>query len=262
MWRVASRTAVVTAAMAFVLAVAPAGQSRGRGGVTGSAVFDGGPLPGVTVTIANSGVTRTVITNDAGRFEVPDLPEGAYTLTAELPGFQSTKRENLNIQSGRTSVINLVLQPGCLFDAPVSVDLGTPWAIQEADAILHVHISESGPSQRWDSLLDGGAPWCFFGYEYTANLLHVVKSSRVQEVTVNAIRFVQLGSARYQPGEEFVAFLQWDASLTRFRPIVLFMFPVRDGRVEWKRTDTPGLTDGMFVEDFLAAVRALLPNTG
>ena len=118
--------------MAFVLAVAPAGQSRGRGGVTGSVVFDGGRLPGVTVSIANSGVTRTVITNDAGRFDVPDLPDGAYTLTAQLPGFQlyriadagygfrssdlqrSAARREDSLQGDRRGGGSQLLRPGAL----------------------------------------------------------------------------------------------------------------------------------------------------
>ena len=36
------------------------------------------------------------------------------------------------------------------------------------------------------------------------------------------------------------------------------MFPVHDGRVAWTRSDAPGLTNGMSVEAFLAALRLAL----
>ena len=36
------------------------------------------------------------------------------------------------------------------------------------------------------------------------------------------------------------------------------MFPVRDGRVVWTRSDAPGFTDGMSVEAFLAQLRSAL----
>src|SRR5882672_8259308 len=45
-------------------------------------------IPGVTVTATNTqtGVATTVITNEAGAYNIPSLLPGIYKLSAELPG--------------------------------------------------------------------------------------------------------------------------------------------------------------------------------
>ena len=54
----------------------------------------GGVLPGVTVTVTNTGtgLTRTDATNDTGTYVFPSLPIGNYTITAELQGFRKAER--------------------------------------------------------------------------------------------------------------------------------------------------------------------------
>jgi len=56
-------------------------------------------IPGVTVTVINleSGEKFTVLTNDVGRYGVSNLIPGKYTVTAFLPGFQTSTVSNLNI---------------------------------------------------------------------------------------------------------------------------------------------------------------------
>src|SRR5947208_1949287 len=50
----------------------------------------GAILPGVSVTAANNatGVVSSVISNEAGAYNITSLLPGTYTLSAELPGFQ------------------------------------------------------------------------------------------------------------------------------------------------------------------------------
>jgi outer membrane receptor protein involved in Fe transport len=50
-----------------------------------------GVLPGVTVTLRNeeTGVTRVSTSDAEGRYRLPSLPPGRYTLTAELSGFNT-----------------------------------------------------------------------------------------------------------------------------------------------------------------------------
>lgn len=54
----------------------------------------GGVLPGVTVTVINTGtgLTRTDTTNGTGTYVFPSLPIGNYTITAELQGFRKAER--------------------------------------------------------------------------------------------------------------------------------------------------------------------------
>jgi len=78
------------------LAAAPAFAQRTTGDITGS-VSDatGAVLPGVTVTAkcADTGASRTVTTDQAGGYSIPELAICKYTVTAELAGFKTIARE-------------------------------------------------------------------------------------------------------------------------------------------------------------------------
>ena len=54
-------------------------------------------LPGVTVTVTNedTGLMREEVTDGAGRFVIPQLVPGPYTVKAELSGFQPMKSATL-----------------------------------------------------------------------------------------------------------------------------------------------------------------------
>ncbi len=70
-------------------------------------------LPGATVTVKNisTGLTRTVTTDDGGRFVVRALPpEGQYTVQVELPGFATQVREGLKFNAGQNVVLNFSLK--------------------------------------------------------------------------------------------------------------------------------------------------------
>jgi hypothetical protein len=95
---------------AAVLAVvsstaAPAfSQVIGAGNMDGRIVdATGAVLPGVAVTTqnANTGLTRTTVTESGGRFTFLSLPVGPYSLTAELSGFQTLKLEGLLMTVGQ-----------------------------------------------------------------------------------------------------------------------------------------------------------------
>jgi len=59
----------------------------------------GGVLPGVTVTIRNinTGIARSVVTNENGAYTASLLPIGAYELVFELPGFQPVTLRNVTL---------------------------------------------------------------------------------------------------------------------------------------------------------------------
>ena len=84
----------------------------------------GGILPGVTVTITNldTGIARTVITNDSGRYRAPSLSGGTYQVRAELAGFQARVQRGIQITVGRTAVVDLVLQVGEVTDEVIVTD--------------------------------------------------------------------------------------------------------------------------------------------
>src|SRR4029450_10697217 len=62
----------------------------------------GGVLPGVTITVRNaeSGVTRTIVTEDDRRYRLGGLPPARYNLTAELQGFANVDVKYVTLTLG------------------------------------------------------------------------------------------------------------------------------------------------------------------
>src|SRR5881296_962328 len=77
---------------------------------------NGGLVPGVSVTAKHteSGLTRTVITNETGSYRMPALPVGAYEVTAELSGFKQQVRRGITLVVAQEAVVNLTLDVGDL----------------------------------------------------------------------------------------------------------------------------------------------------
>jgi len=86
------------------------GQSAGVSGTVTDA--SGAVLPGTTVTATNAGtgVKATATTNNAGIFNFASLPIGTYTVSAELPGFQTTKKTDVSLAVGAQLRINFELK--------------------------------------------------------------------------------------------------------------------------------------------------------
>src|SRR5438034_11129521 len=66
----------------------------------------GAAIPGATMTLRNvdTGFTRTVSADEAGRYRAPQLPLGRYEVTAELAGFQTEVRTGITLALGRGAV--------------------------------------------------------------------------------------------------------------------------------------------------------------
>ena len=78
-----------------------------RGRLTDSS---GAALPGVTVTVtaAQTGATRVVVSEGAGDFAITNLGPGAYSVLIELAGFASAKR-NIVLGLGQVETVDLKL---------------------------------------------------------------------------------------------------------------------------------------------------------
>ncbi|MGH9784184.1 MAG: carboxypeptidase regulatory-like domain-containing protein, partial [Terriglobia bacterium] len=76
----------------------------------------GAVLPGANVVVRNqdTGLTRTVTSNAAGRYVAPALGLGDYQVTAQLAGFQTTVRSGIALTVGQEAVIDLTLQVGAV----------------------------------------------------------------------------------------------------------------------------------------------------
>ena len=77
----------------------------------------GGVLPGVTVEAASPALIekiRTVTTDGEGRYNIVDLRPGTYVVTFSLAGFNTVRREGINLTAAFTATVNAEMQVGAL----------------------------------------------------------------------------------------------------------------------------------------------------
>src|SRR5439155_17046053 len=90
--------------------------SQGSAGRILGSITDptGAVIPGVTVTIrdVDRGATRTLLTDEAGLYNAPNLLPGTYTIRVELSGFASAERPNIKLEVGQDIRVDIGLQPG------------------------------------------------------------------------------------------------------------------------------------------------------
>ena len=102
------------------LAQVPAGTITGRvADATGLA------LPGVTVTVQGTDMTRTFVTDGGGRYRFLDLAPGEYKLTSTLQGFATHVRQRVIVGVGQTVELPVTLAIGALTET-VNVTAASP----------------------------------------------------------------------------------------------------------------------------------------
>ena len=79
----------------------------------------------VTVTNIETGTQRTLVTDEAGRFNAPVLPVGHYQVVATKTGFRVDRRTSIILVIGQREELNLKLQVGDVHQTvEVAADLG------------------------------------------------------------------------------------------------------------------------------------------
>ena len=104
---------VVTFAVLLTCAAVQAQQTTGTlSGVVQDET--GGVIPGVEVTAVNTGTaaTRTVVSDDEGRYRISQLAPGTYELRGELTGFQTAVLQDISLSMAQEAVISVTLQVG------------------------------------------------------------------------------------------------------------------------------------------------------
>jgi hypothetical protein len=100
--------------LAFCAAGIASGQSQ-EGRILGTVTDQsGGLVKGARVTITNvdTGVTRTLETNDAGDYVAPSLPPGPYKLSVEATGFKKIERGGIRLEVAKDLRLDITMQPG------------------------------------------------------------------------------------------------------------------------------------------------------
>ena len=107
--------AVVLVVLMIAASIFPA-RAFGQGETTSAIVGEvtdstGAVVPGASITITNqeTGLKRNATTDDAGRFNFPQLKPGTYSVKVEAQGFQTKQSDNVVSSLGEKQTVNFAL---------------------------------------------------------------------------------------------------------------------------------------------------------
>ncbi len=137
-WRMAAGVA-----LGLLLPMTAAAQTSGIAGEVKDT--SGAVLPGVTVEVASPALiekVRSATTDGAGRYSITNLRTGIYSVTFTLPGFNTVKREGVELTSDFTASINGEMKVGAIEETiTVAADLADRGRAEHHHA--HGHDSRS-----------------------------------------------------------------------------------------------------------------------
>ena len=158
-------TAKIVRSLMAVLAVSlliPCTVSAQGGGASSTGTIQGrvadasgAILPGVTVTAVSPSMigAQTQITNENGTYRFPAVPPGVYSLTFELSGFSTVKRDGIQISLGFTANVNADLALATLQET-VTVSGASPVIDTTA-----TRVQQNFKLEQLDSIPNGRDMW-------------------------------------------------------------------------------------------------------
>ena len=200
-------------------AVSAAVAQTGAGGLRGSVKDEqGGALPGVTVTATSPDAIApaVAVTDDAGAYRLINLAPGAYTVTAELAGFATFRREGILVRTGATFQVEIVMKIGGLAET-ITVSGESPMIeVSKPSNVLNIdgEFQKQMPiaaRKNWTDFLemtpgvhsrpfdDGSGRMVYFGHA-TEHFAHVTNLEGLQAGNYNdfQLTYVQMGTDMIQ----------------------------------------------------------------
>jgi len=124
----------------------------------------GAVLPGVTVEVARPALiekVRSAVTDGTGQYQIVNLPPGGYTVTFMLAGFNTLKRDGIELTGNFTATVNGNLRVGALEEtvtvtgeAPtVDVQNTSRQRIVDRETIENIPAGRNATWQRPTSIL-------------------------------------------------------------------------------------------------------------
>src|SRR5262245_66030693 len=129
---------VAFSAVCCVLSAAVAHAQSAIAGVVKDS--SGAVLPGVTVEASSDVLiekSRSVVTDGGGVYRIVDLRPGTYVVTFTLTGFQTVRREAVELPSDFTATINTDMKVGAL-EETVTVTTASPTV--DLTSAAHVQV--------------------------------------------------------------------------------------------------------------------------
>jgi hypothetical protein len=138
------RLLVLPAVAGLVLVAAlvrPAAAQVLYGSVVGTVADQSGAIvPGATVSIANvqTGQTRETISDETGKYSIPNVLEGTYDLSVKMTGFRAYLEKGIAVSINSVRHVDVTLQVGQVTDT-VSVEATTA-VLQTTKADVNVNL--------------------------------------------------------------------------------------------------------------------------
>ena len=142
----------------------------------------GAVLPGVSVEASSPALiekTRSAVTDGQGRYTLPDLRPGMYTVTFTLDGFTAVRREGIEVQASTNVPINVELRVGTVGET-ITVSGATPVVdVQEAAQrqVLARDVLDQLPTNRTTATVGSLVP----GLRMTAPMVGGMNSTIIQQ---------------------------------------------------------------------------------
>jgi hypothetical protein len=113
----------------------------------------GAVLPGVVVEAASPALiekVRSVVTDGTGQYKVVDLRPGVYSVTFTLPGFNTFKREGVELSGSFTATVNADLRVGALEETVTVTGVASVVDVQSVtqQRVLEKEVIEAIPAGR------------------------------------------------------------------------------------------------------------------
>jgi len=167
--RFSLKAALALAIVATLLAPLPASAQALYGSITGTVTDQqGAPIPGATVTAANTGTGLNVnaVTDANGSYTFRNLPPGVYDLSASLEGFRALNQTGLRVSAGNPVRVDLKLEVGALAETVNVVSETTLLQTERADlsteltskAIVNLPLNQFRNYQKLIDLVPGATP--------------------------------------------------------------------------------------------------------
>lgn len=100
---------LATLVISLLVASSVFAQTTTTGAIEGRVSGPDGPLPGVTVEVQSPSLqgTRVAVTDADGRFRLPLLPPGMYSMSATMAGFQTIRQPSVRVALGKIATLDV-----------------------------------------------------------------------------------------------------------------------------------------------------------
>ena len=139
---------VILPGVVLLLSLSTSMFAQGNAALSG-AVTDstGAVIPGAVVTVTNdtTGMAPTRVTNESGNYEFTNLLPGLYTLTAEVPGFETGIYRNVELKADQPVLLSFTLELGTMDTVVVVGTRARPRSVTESMVPIDaINIQELG----------------------------------------------------------------------------------------------------------------------